>query len=53
LHGAYLTGEEQAKKIIGVIQYQKSLTDSFAKQKIGLNYALRKSIGKPGNGTKY
>jgi polyamine oxidase len=53
LHGAYLTGEEQAKKIIGVIQYQKSLTDSFTMQKIGLNYALRNSIGKPGNGTKY
>ena len=53
LHGAYLTGEEQAKKIIGVIQYQNSLTDSFPMQKIGLNYALRKSIGKPGNRTEY
>ena len=51
LHGAYLTGEDQARKIIGVKQYQDSLRSATI-QKIGLgHYALRKKI--PRNGTKY
>ncbi len=51
LHGAYLTGDDQAKKIVSIIQYQKSLSRATM-EKINLShYALRKKI--PRNGTNY
>jgi polyamine oxidase len=41
LQGAYLTGEEQAKKIIAITQYQQSLSHLTVQR---INYALRKKI---------
>ena len=45
LHGAYLTGQDQANKIAAIIQYQESLSHRLSMQKIALNnFALRKNI---------
>ena len=45
LHGAYLTGQDQAKKIAAIIQYQESLSHRLSVQKDGWNnFTLRKNI---------
>ena len=41
LQGAYLTGEEQAKKIIAITQHRESLSHLTVQR---INYALRKKI---------
>ena len=49
LHGAYITGEDQAKKIIGALQFENGLNQ--LENMVGANFMLRGNTGNSGNET--